>query len=258
VKIATWNVNSIRMRQDRVLAWIDQHRPDVLCLQETKVPDDLFPAERFEAAGYQAALFGQKGYNGVAILARSPLGDVSRGLGDGEDTGDEPARLVAARVDGVRLASVYVPNGKAVGTDKYAYKLRWLARLRAGLEHTGDPGAPLVLCGDFNVAPEDRDIHDPEAWAGQVLCSADERAALAEVRAWGLDDVYRRHHPEGGRYSWWDYRGMSFFKDRGLRIDHVWATAPLAARSTACEIDRDARKGQNASDHAPVIATFAG
>jgi exodeoxyribonuclease III len=255
VKIATWNVNSIRARHDRVLAWLAADRPDVLCMQETKVEDAAFPREGIEAAGYRLAILGQKTYNGIAIAARAELADVALGMGDGVD--DPEARLVAATVDGVRVVSVYVPNGGG-GPDKLAYKLEWLARLRRWLDRHADPAAPLALCGDFNVAPEDRDIHDPEAWAGQVLCSADERAALAEVRAWGLDDVYRRHHPEGGRYSWWDYRGMSFFKDRGLRIDHVWATAPLAARSTACEIDRDARKGQNASDHAPVIATFAG
>ena len=255
MKIATWNVNSIRMRQDRVLGWLERERPDVLCLQETKVPDSLFPREPFEAQGYQAALFGQKTYNGVAILARAPLEDVTVGLGDGED-GDEgePARLVAARIDGVRVASVYVPNGSAVGSDKYAYKLRWMARLRSWLDRTAQADAPLMVCGDFNVAPEDRDVHDPAAWEGQVLCSEPEREALRGVMGFGLVDGFRRLRPEPGLYTWWDYRQLGFPKNRGLRIDHLLCSEPLAGRMTSAVIDREARKGKQPSDHAPVVA----
>ncbi len=252
--IATWNVNSIRARAERVSAWLAASGPDVLCLQELKVEDKAFPRELFAAAGYEVALIGQKTYNGVAIASRAPLTEVVIGLGDGVE--DPQARFIAAMVAGVRVISVYVPNG-GMGPEHFAYKLAWLGRLRGWLERMADPARPLALCGDFNVAPEDRDVHDPAAWAGQVLCTPEERAALAGVTGWGLADVYRQFHPEGGKYSWWDYRGLSLFKDQGLRIDHVWATASLAATATGCEIDRAARKGQNASDHAPVIATFA-
>lgn len=253
MKLATWNVNSIRARLDRALAWLDANRPDVVCLQELKVEVDGFPREPFEAAGWHLALHGQKTYNGVGILARAPLTDVTRGLQD--DDPDEQARLIAATVGGVRVVSAYFPNGSDTGSDKYAYKLRWMGRLRRWLDRH-DPAAPLVLAGDFNVAPEDRDVHDPAAWAGQTLFSEPEKEALRQVAAWGLRDTFRKHHPEGGRYSWWDYRGLSFIRDQGLRIDHVWATAPLYEVCRACDIDREARKGKNASDHAPVVATF--
>jgi exodeoxyribonuclease-3 len=206
------------------------------------------------AQGYQVAVWGQRSYNGVAILSRVALDDVVFGFGDGVE--DPQARFVAATIGGVRIASCYVPNGEAVGSDKYAYKLAWYQRLRGWLERTADPARPLILCGDYNVAPEDRDVHDPAAWAGQIHCSEPERAALRNVVDWGLVDTFRRHHAEAGRYSWWDYRGVSFFKDRGLRIDHIYATAALAERCTASTIDRDARKGQNASDHAPVMSSF--
>jgi len=254
MKVASWNVNSIRARHDRLVAWTAEHRPDVLCLQEIKVENDQFPRESLEAQGYRWALWGQRTYNGVAIAARSELRDVVVGFGD--EPGDAEARAIAATVDGVRIASVYIPNGQAVGSDKFAYKLAWLARLRAWLDRAVDPGQPFLLCGDFNVAPEDRDVHDPAAWAGKIHCSEPERAALRQVLGWGLVDVFRRHHEEGDHYSWWDYRGVSFFKNRGLRIDHIFASASMAARSRGCEIDREARKGQNASDHAPVYATF--
>jgi exodeoxyribonuclease-3 len=254
VKLATWNLNSIRAREKRLFAWLEAERPDVLCLQETKVEDAGFPLAPLEKLGYHVVTFGQRSYNGVAILSRGELDDVSFGLGDGVD--DPQARFVAATVGGVRIASCYVPNGEAVGSEKYAYKLAWYQRLRSWLERTSSPDRPLILCGDWNVAPEDRDVHDPAAWAGQIHCSDPERAALADVVAWGLVDTFRRHHADGGFYSWWDYRGVSFFKNRGLRIDHIYATAGLAERCTASLIDRDARKGQNASDHAPVMSTF--
>jgi exodeoxyribonuclease-3 len=254
VKLATWNVNSIRARHDRLIAWLARTAPDVVCLQETKVEDHAFPIEALRDAGYHAAILGQKTYNGVAILSRAPATDVVRGFGDGGD--DSQARALAATVDGVRVVCVYVPNGQTVGSDKYAYKLTWLARLRAYLAAHASPDQPLILCGDMNVAPTDLDVYDPKAWAGQVLCSDAERDGLAAVTGWGLDDLYRAHHPEGGRYSWWDYRGVSFLRDHGLRIDHVFGTAAIRARCTGCEIDRLERKGDKASDHAPVIATL--
>lgn len=252
MKLATWNVNSIRARHDRLLAWLAAEAPDVVCLQETKVEDSAFPFESLAAAGYHAVTLGQRSYNGVALLSREVAQDVVRGFVD--DDPDEQARTIAATFRGVRVISVYVPNGQEVGSDKYAYKLSWLQRLRSYLERTCDPSQPLALCGDMNVAPTDLDVHDPAAWHGAVLCSDAERAALQRVMDWGLQDVFRAHHAEGGLYSWWDYRGVALFKNWGLRIDHIFTTATLAARCTACTIDRATRKGPNPSDHAPVIA----
>lgn len=256
MKLTTWNVNSIRAREGRVRAWLEQARPDVVCLQEIKVESSGFPMALFRELGYaHVELVGQKSYNGVAIASRTPLADVAVGLGDGVD--DDQARFLAATVDGVRVVSLYVPNGQAIGSDKYEYKLAWLARLRAWLDRHGDPARPLALCGDWNIAPADLDVHDPAAWAGSIHCSEPERAALANVAAWGLRDAYRAMNPEARAYSWWDYRGVAFFKDHGLRIDYHLLSAPLAARLQACTIDREARKGKDASDHAPVTATFA-
>jgi exodeoxyribonuclease-3 len=256
VKLVSWNVNSIRAREARTLTWLKQHRPDVVCMQEIKVVNDAFPTEAFRDAGYEIELHGQKSYNGVAIASRLPMTDVVRGFGD--DEADEHARLIAATIEGVRVVDVYVPNGQAPGTDKYEYKLAWFGRLRRWLDRTCDPAAPLILCGDFNVAPEDRDVHDPAVWKDQIMCSDAERAALREVVAWGpgLVDVFRDHHQETDLFSWWDYRGVALFKNKGLRIDHLWVTPALATRCTACDIDKQARKGQDASDHAPVIGTF--
>jgi exodeoxyribonuclease-3 len=255
MKLATWYVNSIRARHERLFAWLAAAAPDVVCLQETKVEDAGFPFEALTAAGYHAVTLGQRSYNGVAILSREPAQDVLRGFDDGEP--DEQARVIAATVRGVRVISVYVPNGQSVGSDKYDYKLGWLARLHRYFERRCDRAAPLALCGDMNVAPEDLDVHDPKAWHGKVLCSEPERAGLRRVVEWGMSDLFRLHHQDGGNYSWWDYRGVSLFRNLGLRIDHIFATPALAARCTGCVIDREARKGQNASDHAPVIAELA-
>jgi exodeoxyribonuclease-3 len=198
--------------------------------------------------------YGQKTYNGVAILSRSEPADVATGLADGID--DPQARLISAEVGGVRILSAYVPNGSVVGSDKYGYKLDWLSRLRGHLGRRCDPAAPVVLCGDLNVARFDDEVAHPDAWGGSVLCHPTARDALERVREWGFTDVVRQHHPEGGLYSWWDYRAGAFPRNNGLRIDHVWATAPLAARCTSAEIDRDERKGAKPSDHAPVVAVF--
>jgi len=254
VKIATWNVNSVRARHERLIAWLDKADPDVLCLQELKVTDDAFDYDAFREVGYHAVVHGQKTYNGVAILCQDLPSAVACGLGDGVD--DPQARLVAATIAGVRVISAYVPNGAEVGSDKWAYKLAWLGRLGEYLRRTADASEPLVLCGDFNVAIDDKDIARPDAWADSVLCHQDARAALAGVMHWPLADVVRAHHPDGGVYSWWDYRRGAFGKNDGLRIDHILATAPLAGRCTAAEIDRDERKGLKPSDHAPVIAVF--
>jgi exodeoxyribonuclease III len=254
VKIATWNINSIRARNDRVFAWLQREQPHVLCLQETKVEDEGFPLDAFRKAGYEVATHGQRSYNGVAIASRSALADVTRGFGDGDD--DSEARVISARVDGVRVVCIYVPNGQELASDKYTFKLAWFKRLRGYLDRTATPSEPVIVCGDMNVTPDDRDVWSPEKWKDQIHCSPAERTALAEVLAFGLVDLFRLHHGDAKVYSWWDYRGVSFFKDQGLRIDHIFATQPVAARCTACTIDRTARKGQDASDHAPVIATL--
>jgi exodeoxyribonuclease-3 len=252
MKLATWNVNSIRARNERLFAWLASAAPDVLCLQETKVEDSGFPFDALLAAGYHAVTLGQRSYNGVAILSRQQATDVVRGFDDGQP--DEQARVIAATIGGVRVISVYVPNGQSVGSDKFVYKLGWLERLRKYMDERCDRTTPLALCGDMNVAPEDRDVHDPQAWHGKVLCSEPERAGLMRVVEWGMLDLLRAHHAEAGLYSWWDYRGVSLFRNLGLRIDHIFATPTLAERCTDCTIDREARKGHNASDHAPVVA----
>jgi exodeoxyribonuclease-3 len=257
VKLVTWNLNSIRARTDRLLAWLDRERPDVLCMQETKVEDAAFPIEVLRKAGYEVAVFGQRSYNGVAIASTQPLADVARGFGDGPHGDDDDARTIAATTHGVRVVCVYVPNGQELTSDRYPYKLEWLRRLRAYLDRTATPDTPLVLCGDMNVTPDDRDVWSPEKWRGLIHCSPPERAALAEVAAFGLVDLFRAHNGDATAYSWWDYRGVAFFKDQGLRIDLIFGTRPIAARCTGCTIDRGARKGQDASDHAPVIATLA-
>ncbi len=254
MQIATWNVNSIRARKERVSAWLVEHAPEVLCVQETKVVDADFPLAELTELGYHAEIHGQKTYNGVAILARQPLADPVRGFADGEP--EEDARLIAATVAGVRVVSVYVPNGKEIGHPKYEYKLAWLARLRRYLERHCDPAAPLVLCGDFNVAPSDLDVWDPALWRDRLLVSDAEREGFAALVDWGLTDLYRHHHPDDPGFSWWDYRQLAFPKKHGLRIDFLLATAPLLARSTEIVVDREARKGKQPSDHAPVVGTF--
>ena len=254
MRITSWNVNSIRARLDRLVDYLATRQPDVLCLQETKCQDAQFPYAALTAAGYHAVHHGQRTYNGVAILARQPIADPQLGLQDGVD--DPQARLIAATVNGVRVISVYAPNGQQVGADAYAYKLAWYDRLRRYLDGHHAPAEWLVLTGDFNVAPEERDVHDPAGWQGSVLVSEPERQALRDLRAFGLVDTFRQHHQEAGRYSWWDYRNLAFPRNAGLRIDHVFATQTFAARCTAADIDREARKGQQPSDHAPVWAEF--
>lgn len=254
MKIATWNINSISVRLTHVLDWVKTNSPDVLCLQETKCKDEKFPAAAFQELGYRAEVFGQATYNGVAILSRTEASEIQRGfLGDAEDA---QRRLLAATINGVKVVNVYIPNGSEVGSDKYVFKLDWLAKLRKFLDESCDPGQPLVLCGDFNIAPEDRDVHDPKLWKGQILCSDAERAALQVIEDWGLVDVFRQHHEDDGIFSWWDYRGGAFPKNHGLRIDHLWATEPLADQCVAVWIDKVLRAMERPSDHAPVVAEF--
>ena len=255
LRIATWNVNSVKARQARLLGWLRDHHPDVLCLQEIKTPDDAYPGDEVRREGYDSAVFGQKAYNGVALVSPHPILGVRKGMGD-----DDPqARLIGGTVKGVAVYSAYFPNGRTVGSESYAYKLAWMGHLLEMLETYHDPCDPLVLAGDFNVAPDDRDAENPRRWAASVLCHADSRQALERIRAWGFVDVVRKHNPQGGLYSWWDYRRLAFPRNDGLRIDHVFATMPMAETSTAAWVDRDQRKGRKTdipSDHAPVVVDF--
>ncbi len=253
--VATWNINSIRARLERLVAFLERHAPDVLCLQETKCTDDQFPFEDIRAAGYEAAVHGQPTYNGVAVLTRNALEPALRGLpGDDEDT---QARFVVVDTAGLRIASAYVPNGKEVGSDKYAYKLDWLERLRAWAVKEMADGRPFIVCGDYNIAPTDDDAAFPEVWASSVLCHADVRAAWDRLTAIGLRDVVRERTESPGPWTWWDYRRLAFPRGDGLRIDHVLASEAAANRCTRIEVDRDERKGDKPSDHAPVLAWFS-
>jgi exodeoxyribonuclease-3 len=249
--IATWNVNSIRARLPRLLAWLGKRRPDVVCLQELKVTEDAFPFAELEQAGYRAAVCGQKTWHGVAILARGELQEVVRGLDD--CIGDVQARLIAATVDGVRVISAYTPNGEMPGSEKYAYKLQWLERL-CGRLHREGVQRPLVLGGDLNIAPEARDVARPEQWEGTVLYNPEMRTAFQRLLACDLEDLGARL--PAGTYSWWDYRLLGFPRNNGLRLDHLLATPAMAARCTGIFVDRDERKGELPSDHAPVLASF--
>jgi len=253
LKIATWNVNSLRVRLPQVLRWLQSRRPDVLALQETKLTDEDFPRTEFEGLGYHSAHFGQKGYNGVALLSREPLQDVQRGMAPFPD---EQARVLAATTFGLRCYSLYVPNGEALDSDKFDYKIAWLDGLAQELETALARHPRLVAMGDFNIAPEDRDCYDPELLSGGLFCSAPERAAFRRLLDLGLEDCFRRLHPEPGHHTWWDYRGAAFRRNRGLRIDHILASRPLAEALAACDIDREPRIWPRPSDHAPVIAAF--
>ena len=253
--IATWNVNSVLARLPLVLRWLGEAGPDVLCLQEVKCAEGRFPAAEFAGAGYRSAVNGQPTYNGVAILSRHDLADVRRGMA-GDEEGAH-ARVISAVVRGVNVVNVYVPNGQAVGTEKYAFKLEWLGRLRAHLDDEYFADDDVLLCGDFNVAPEDRDVHDPGLWRGRILFSRPERERLEEVRGWGFTDAFRLHNPGGGHFSWWDYRQGSFRRNTGLRIDHIWVSEPLARRCRRSWIDRAPRGWERPSDHTPVLAEFA-
>ena len=254
MRIVSWNINSLRKRQDRLLLWLTETQPDVVCLQETKCTDEQFPAEALRAAGYHAAFHGQKSYNGVAILSKKVPRDVRPALCDEEE--DPQARVLAATIADVRVFSVYAPNGQAVGSPAYQYKLRWYSRLRTCLAQHETAGNDLAVCGDFNVAPKDEDVHDPALWRGAIMCSDGERAAFDSLCTAGLVDTLRLHRPESGIFTWWDYRMLSFPKNRGLRIDAVLASRTLAGRCTAAGVEREMRKGKEPSDHAPIWAEF--
>lgn len=260
MKIMSWNVNSVRVRHARLLGVLERHAPDVLCLQELKTEDKGFPFDTLREAGYHAVTHGQKTYNGVALVSKAEPTEVLRGFEDGVE--DPQARLVAAKVNGVRVISAYVPNGGAFGSEKWAYKRAWYGRLCAWLGKHVAAGEPLALCGDFNVALDDRDVANPGPWSDTVLYHPDARAMLQQVLACGLTDTFRCLVSEGGHYSWWDYRAGAFPKNDGLRIDYILATPALAERCVAVGIDREERKKialrpeDAASDHVPVWAAF--
>ena len=253
-KIATWNVNSLRVRHDQLLGWLRGSGLDVIGLQETKTQDPDFPLEAFNEAGYHAVFSGQKTYNGVALLSRQPLTDVVRDIPDFEDP---PRRVLAATVGNFRVVNLYVPNGQAPGSEKFAYKLRWLDALTRWLEQEARQHPGLVVLGDFNVAPEDRDVHDPAAWVGSVHVSPEERAALRRIQDLGLVDAFRQFEQAEKSFSWWDYRQGAFRRNHGLRIDLILVHRELAPRLTACRIDVEPRRVERASDHTPVIACFS-
>lgn len=253
MKITSWNVNSLKVRLDQVLEWMETNSPDVLGLQETKLKDDKFPADAIKAAGYHSVFSGQATYNGVALLSREPAEDVQREIPDFEDP---HRRVIAGTFNGVRVINLYVVNGKAVGDEKYEWKLRWLEAVTRWIAAEVKNHEKLVVIGDFNIAPEDRDVHDPEAWHERILCSAPERTALQKMIALGLTDSYRMFDQPERVYSWYDYRQMAFRRKMGLRIDLVLASEAMAKICTASEIDLEPRRNERPSDHAPVSAEF--
>jgi exodeoxyribonuclease-3 len=263
MRIATWNVNSIRTRRDQLMQWLEAERPDVVCLQETKVEDALFPRGDLEDLGYGVAISGQRAYNGVAILSTLPLQDVRVGFSAllPEDPRaaslDAQKRVISALVDGIRVLNLYVPNGASLNSEKYPHKLEWLRCLCRYLRALEREGEPLAMVGDFNIAPEDRDIHDPERLTGGIMASEPERQALREVLGDRLSDVFRLFEPEAGHWSWWDYRSGAWERDRGWRIDHIYLDAQLLERATGCVIHKDQRGRERPSDHAPVMVHLA-
>jgi len=260
VRLATWNVNSLGARLPLVLEWMAANEPDILCLQETKLADDAFPVADFADLGYESAHHGDGRWNGVAVLSRVGLERPACGMGDAYDV--QGCRLLAATCAGIRVHSVYVPNGRSLDSEHYVHKLDWLARLREYLAEECDAGSSVAVCGDFNVAPVDTDVWDPAQFAGATHVSEPERAALGAILDWGLEDVFRRFHPEGQVFTWWDYRAGNFHKGHGMRIDLVLLSKDLAARCRSVEVDRDARKkspaGNKPSDHTVVVAELAG
>lgn len=253
MKIASWNVNSLRVRLPQVLDWLAQEQPDLLAVQETKAVDADFPAAALAEAGYQAVFSGQKTYNGVAIISKQGVADV---ITDLPNLQDPQRRILAATYGGTRIIDLYVPNGSEVGSEKYAYKLDWLDKIQAFVRDELTRHPRLIVLGDFNIAPEDRDVHDPEAWRGKILCSEPERQAFQGLQALGLSDAFRLFEQEEASFSWWDYRAAGFRRNMGLRIDHILVSAALRAECRSCRIDKAPRKLERPSDHAPVVAEF--
>ncbi|WP_090191496.1 MULTISPECIES: exodeoxyribonuclease III [unclassified Duganella] len=254
MKIATWNVNSLNVRLPHVIKWLEENPVDVLAIQETKLTDDKFPLAELEAAGYHVAYTGQKTYNGVALISKLPIHDIVKNNPKFEDP---QQRIIAGTIDGVRVVCAYVPNGQAVGSEKFLYKMAWLNAFHDWIQEQAAQYPQLAVVGDYNIAPEDRDVHDPAAWEGMVHVSPEERAQLKRLLDIGLTDAFRMFEQADKSYSWWDYRGLGFRLNKGLRIDHLLLSDALKQRCTACAIDRVPRKWEQPSDHTPVIATFA-
>ncbi|MEY4729530.1 MAG: hypothetical protein RL020_688 [Pseudomonadota bacterium] len=254
MKLATWNVNSLKVRLPHVVDWLAAHQPDVLCLQETKTEDHKFPVAELEATGYHITYAGQKTYNGVALLSKIPAQNIVVGI---PGYADEQKRVLSATFNDVRVICAYIPNGQAVDSEKYQYKLTWLTALNAWLKNELAQHHKLALLGDYNIAPEDRDVHDPAAWIGQVLVSEPERDKFREMLAMGLKDSFRLFDQPEKSFSWWDYRMMGFRRNFGMRIDHILLSETLAAQCTSCIIDKEPRKLERPSDHTPVMAEIA-
>lgn len=254
MKIATWNVNSINVRMPHLLDWVQRAEPDVICLQETKCVDENFPFQAIHDAGFETAFFGQKSYNGVAILSKFPIEDVQKGFTDDDD--ESPKRLIAATINGVRIVNTYIPNGTELGTDKFTFKLDWLMRLRRFFDDTCKTNDNVLLCGDFNVAMDEIDVWSVPHWEGKLHFTKTERAAMYHVKQWGFEDLFRKLYPDTQEFSWWNYREGAWQRNRGLRIDYVWTSQSLAEKCTDCVIDRSTRDLEKPSDHAPVVADF--
>jgi len=254
MKIATWNVNSINARMPHLLAWLAEADPDVVCVQETKCVDEGFPYQELHEAGYFSAFYGQKSYNGVAILSKYDLDDVQKNFPDDDD--ESPKRMIAATIKGIRIVNTYIPNGTELWTDKFTFKLDWIQRLRKYFDTTCDKNGDVLLCGDFNVAPEPPDVWNVAAWEGRLHFTKTERAAIHNVKQWGLVDVFRKLNGDVKEFSWWDYRAGAWQKNHGLRIDHIWTSPSLAEKCVRCWIDRSPRTLEKPSDHTPVIAEF--
>lgn len=254
MKLATWNVNSLSVRLPQLLAWLQAHQPDAMVLQETKIVDEKFPRLEIEAAGYQVQAFGQKTYNGVALLSRQPAVEVVRNI---PGFADAQARVIAGTVHGCRIIGAYVPNGQALGSEKFAYKMQWLSALRGWVAAEMAVHPRLALMGDYNIAPDSRDVYDPIAWEGQIHCTPEEREHFKGLLALGLHDAFRVFEQPPKSWSWWDYRGLAFRKNQGLRIDTILVSDALKQQLGACSIDRAMRKNDLPSDHAPVVAEFS-
>lgn len=254
MKIATWNVNSVNARMEHLLGWLSAAQPDVVCLQETKCVDESFPAAQLNDAGYETAFLGQKSYNGVAILSKFPIENVQKNFPD--DDGEAPKRLIAATIKGIHIVNTYIPNGTELWTDKFTFKLDWLQRLRRYFDENCSTAGDVLLCGDFNVAPDELDVWSVQAWTGKLHFSKPERAAIHHVKQWGFVDVFRKMNGDAQEFSWWNYREGAWQRNRGLRIDHIWTSAPLADKCTGCWIDKSPRSLERPSDHTPVVAEF--
>jgi exodeoxyribonuclease-3 len=254
MKIATWNVNSINVRIGHLTDWLSSTGTDVVCIQETKSVDENFPLEAIEAIGYQAVFIGEKSYNGVTIISKHEITNPQLNLPDDDD--EAPKRFIAADINGIHIVNTYIPNGTELWSDKFDFKLDWLQRLRRYFDDNCSTDKDVLLCGDFNVAPEENDVWNVARWEGKLHFSKPERAAMFHVKQWGFTDVFRMLHPDAREWSWWDFRTRAFERDQGLRIDHIWTSESLAKKCTGCWIDRDPRGWERPSDHTPVVAEF--